>query len=52
MALSLHPVGGIAQFENDLLVLIKNLKFKKVRNDFQMKLHDDKEIKTSNKMFI
>ena len=45
-------VEEMAQFENDLLLLIKNLKFKKVHNDFQMKLRDVKEIKTSNKMFV
>ena len=39
-------VEEITQFENYLLLLIKNLKFKKVHNDFQMRLpHDIKEIK-------
>ena len=43
----------MAQFENDLLFLIKYLEFKKVHNDFQMRLLDDiKEIKASNKMFV
>ena len=33
--------------------MIKNLEFKKVYNDFLMRLRDDiKEIKTSNKMFV
>ena len=46
-------VEETAQFENDLLLLIKNLEFKKVHNDFQMKLRDDiKEIKASNKVFV
>ena len=46
-------VEEMAQFENDLLLLIKNLETKKVHNDFQMKLRDDmKEIKASNKMFV
>ena len=46
-------VEEMAQFENDLLLLIKNLEFKKVHNDFQMKLRDDiKEIKASNKVFV
>ena len=46
-------VEEIAQFENDLSLLIKNLEFKKVHNDFQMSLCDDiKEIKASNKMFV
>ena len=48
-----HIVEETAQFENDLLLLIKNLEFKKVHNDFQMKLRDDiKEIKASNKVFV
>ena len=48
-----RAVEEIAQFENDLLLLIKNLEFKKVHNDFQMSLCDDiKEIKASNKMFV
>ena len=46
-------VEEMAQLENDLLLLIKNLEFKKVHNDFQMRLHDDiKEIKTSYKVFV
>ena len=46
-------VEEMAQFENDLLLLIKNLEFKKVHNEFQMRLRDDiKEIKASNKMFV
>ena len=46
-------VEEMAQFENDLLLLIKNLEFKKVRNEFQMRLRDDiKEIEASNKMFV
>ena len=46
-------VEEMAQPENDLLLLIKNLEFKKVRNDFQIRLRDDiKEIKASNKIFV
>ena len=46
-------VEEMAQFENDLLLLIKNLEFKKVRNEFQMRLRDDiKEIEASNKMLV
>ena len=46
-------VEEMAQFQNDLLLLIQNLKFKKVHNDFQKRLRDDfKEIKASNKMFV
>ena len=40
-------------FENDLLLLNKNLEFKKVHNDFRMRLRDDiKQIKASNMMFV
>ena len=46
-------VEEITPFENYLLLLIKNLKFKKVHNDFQMTLPDDiKEIKASSEMFV
>ena len=46
-------VEEITQFENYLLLLIKNLKFKKVHNDFQMTLPDGiKEIKASSEMFV
>ena len=40
-------------FENDLLLLIKNLEFKKVHNDFRMRLRDDiQQIKASNMVFV
>ena len=43
----------MAQLENNLLLLIKDLEFKKVNNDFQMRLRDGiKEIKASNKTFV
>ena len=46
-------VEEMSQFENYLLLLIKNLEFKKVHNDCQMRLHDDiKENKASSKMFV
>ena len=46
-------VEEITQFENYLLLLIKNLKFKKVHIDFQMRLPDDiKEIKATSEMFV
>ena len=28
-------------FEDDLVDLVKNIKFRKIRNNFQMKLHED-----------
>ena len=46
-------VEEMAQFENDLLLLIKNLEFEKVHSGFQTRLRDDiKEIKASNKIFV
>ena len=40
-------------FEMDLFKLIKMVKFKKVRNNFQMKLSKDiKEVKTSNYIWV
>ena len=37
-------------FENDLIDLVKNIKFRKVRNDFQMKLHEDlRKVRSSKK---
>ena len=40
-------------FETDLFKLIKMVKFKKVRNNFQMKLSKDiKEVKTSNYIWV
>ena len=46
-------VEEMGQFENDLLLLIKNFEFKNVHNDFQMRLRDDiKEIKASNQMLV
>ena len=41
------------QFENDLLELIKSLKFKKVKNKFSEQLHKDiASIKKSKNVFI
>ena len=46
-------VEEMAQFENDLLLLINNLEFMNVHDDFQMRLRSDlKQIKAGNKMFV
>ena len=43
-------VNELVQFEKDLIALVKNVKFRKVKNHFQKKLqHDIKMIKTSDK---
>ena len=43
----------MAQFQNDLLLLVNNVEFNKIHNDFQESLRDDiKEIKASNKRLV
>ena len=40
-------------FENELLVMVKNIEFKNVKNEFQEKLKEDiNEIKTSDTIFV
>ena len=36
-----HQVKELIQFESDLLDMIKSLKFRKTRSDFQMRLKND-----------
>ena len=44
------PGKVIKPFEKDLIALVKNIKFRKVKNYFQRKLqHDIKMIRTSDK---
>ena len=46
-------VDKLAAFEEDLRLMIKNIKFRKVNNEFQTKLSEDiKKIKNSKKLFI
>ena len=43
-------VKGLIQFEDDLVKIVKVLKFRKVKNNFQTKLHEDmKQVQTSKK---
>ena len=43
-------VKDLIQFEDDLVRIVKELKFRKVKNNFQTKLRDDmKQVQTSNK---
>ena len=43
-------VNELVPFEKDLIALVKNIKFRKVKNHFQEKLQQDiKLIKTSDK---
>ena len=46
-------VDELVPFEKDLIALVKNVKFRKVKNHFQKKLqHDIKMIRTSGKTLI
>ena len=45
-----RPVKELTPFENKLISLVKNIKFRKVRNHFQDRLQKDlRRMKTSNK---
>ena len=46
-------VEELSKFENDLLLMIKNIKFRKINNCFQDRFSNDiKQIKSSNKVFV
>ena len=46
-------VTEMKNFENELLLMIKNIEFRNVKNYFQEKLKEDiNEIKTSDKVFV
>ena len=43
----------LSNFENDLLLMIKNIEFRKINNSFQERLSNDiKQTKNSNKVFL
>ena len=47
------PVNEMKNLENELLLMVKNIEFKNVKNKFQEKLEEDiNETKTSDKMFV
>lgn len=47
------PANELKNFENELLCMVKNIKFKNVNNDFQRILKEDiDEIKSSDKIFV
>ena len=47
------PLNEMKNFENELLLMTKNIEFKNVKNEFKEKLKEDiNEIKTSDKIFI
>ena len=46
----LGKVNELESFENNLIALVKNVKFRKVKKHFQKKLHQDiKKVRTSEK---
>ena len=46
-------VEQLSNFENDLLLMIKNIEFRKVNNSFQEKLSNGiKQMKKSDKVFV
>ena len=46
-------VEELSDFEKDLLLMIKNIEFRKINNSFQEKLSNDiKKIKNSEKVFV
>ena len=47
------PVNKMKNFENELLLMIKNIEFKNVKNEFQERLKEGiNEIKVSEKIFV
>ena len=50
----LPPVNKMENFESRLLVMVKNIEFKNVKNEFQEILKEgiNNEIKTSDKIFV
>ena len=50
----LPPVNKMENFENKLLLIVKNIEFKNVKNEFQEILKEgiNNEIKTSDKIFV
>ena len=50
----LPPVNKMENFESRLLLMVKNIEFKNVKNEFQEILKEgiNNEIKTSDKIFV
>ena len=43
----------VADFQKDMMLIVKNIHFRKISNDFQQKLtHDIRDIKSINKVFL
>ena len=47
------PANELADFEKDMMLMVKNIQFRKISNNFQRKLKDDiRDIKSINKVFV
>ena len=47
------PINELANFENDMMQMVKNIQFRKINNNFQQILKKDiKKIKSNNKVFV
>ena len=47
------PVNELADFEKDKMLMVKNIQFRKIHNNFQQKVKDDiKDMKSINKVFV
>ena len=47
------PANELADFEKDMMLMVKNIQFRKISNNFQQKLKDDiRDIKSINKVFV
>ena len=47
------PINELANFENDMMQMVKNIQFRKINNNFQQILKKDiKMIKSNNKVFV
>ena len=46
-------VNKLADFEKEMMLMVKNIQFPKINNNFQQKLKEDiKDIKSINKVFV
>ena len=46
-------MNELADFEKDMMLMVKNMQFRKISNNFQQKLKDDiRDIKSINKVFV
>ena len=47
------PVNELTDFEKDMMLMVRNIQFGKINNNFQQKLKEDiKDIKSINKVLV